>query len=87
MTVVGFLGMFNALGLHRAALRFVPSYCATGKTDLLRGFLVRAIVILLVANAFLGAAPSGGPWVACRFYHTPDLQPFLGCLWPSCCLG
>lgn len=78
MTVVGFLGVFNALGLHRAALRFVPAYCATKRVDLLRGFLWRAMLVLVVANVILGAAVLWvGPWVAVRFYHTPELIPYL----------
>src|SRR6185437_7813094 len=39
MTIVGLLGIFNALGLPYSAVRFVAAYSATGKFDLLRGFL------------------------------------------------
>ncbi len=42
MTIVGLLGIFNALGLPYSAVRFVAAYSATGKFDLLRGFLVRS---------------------------------------------
>ena len=55
MTLVGFLGVFNALGLPQSAVRFVASYTVLGKTDLLRGFLVRSTILLLVSNAVLGA--------------------------------
>src|SRR5712675_89305 len=45
MTIVGLLGIFNALGLPYSAVRFVASYTATGRFDLLRGFLVRSIFL------------------------------------------
>ena len=57
MTIVGLLGIFNALGLPYSAVRFVAAYSATGKLDLLRGFLGRSIffycsAILCWAEAF-----------------------------------
>jgi len=79
MTVVGFLSVFNALGLPQAALRFIPAYSATGKFESLRSFLVRALAVLLAANLVLGVAVLlAGPWIALRVYHTPELQPFVG---------
>src|SRR3954469_19687873 len=44
MTIVGFLGIFNALGLPKSAVRFVATYCGTGQLDRLRGFLGRSLV-------------------------------------------
>src|SRR5262245_40369142 len=35
MTIVGFLSIFNALGLPKSAVRFVATYYTTGKFDLL----------------------------------------------------
>ena len=56
MTIVGLLGIFNALGLPYSAVRFVASYTATARLDLLRGFLVRSISLLLIFNLLLGGA-------------------------------
>ena len=60
MTIVGLLGIFNALGLPYSAVRFVAAYSATGKFDLLRGFLVRSIVLLLFFNLVLGGSGAAG---------------------------
>lgn len=79
MTIIGFLGIFNALGLPQSAVRFVASYCATGKMELLRGFLGRSILLLLTSNLLLGGAVLlVGPWIALHFYHTRALQTYLG---------
>lgn len=79
MTIVGFLGVFNALGLPYSAVRFVAAYSATGKFDLLRGFLARSIALLLLFNLLLGGAVIlAGPWVAVHVYHTPALSRYLG---------
>ena len=78
MTIVGFLGVFNALGLPQAAVRFVTTYAGTGRPDLLRGFLGRSGVLLLASNLLLGASMVlAGPWVAEHFYHTPALSGYL----------
>jgi O-antigen/teichoic acid export membrane protein len=79
MTIVGFLGMFGALGFPQSAVRFVATYTATAKLDLLRGFLGRSVVLLLVSNLLLGAVVLLlGPWISIRFYHTPSLNAYLG---------
>ncbi len=79
MTIVGLLGIFNALGLPYSAVRFVASYAATARFDLLRGFLVRSLSILLAFNFVLGGAMLlVGPWVAVHVYHTPALSQYLG---------
>ena len=79
MTIVGLLGIFNALGLPYSAVRFVAAYSATGKFDLLRGFLVRSTALLLFFNLVLGGAVLlVGPWVAVHIYHTPALNRYLG---------
>jgi O-antigen/teichoic acid export membrane protein len=78
MTMVGFVGVFNALGLPQAAVRFVATYAGTGKADLLRGFLGRSSVLLLVSNVLLGMGMMlAGPWIAVHFYHTPALSAYL----------
>ncbi len=64
MTIVAFLGVFNALGFSQSAVRFVASYCATGKLDLLRGFLARALGLLLFCSIVLGwTMLLAGPWI------------------------
>ena len=79
MTIVGLLGIFNALGLPYSAVRFVAAYSATSKFDLLRGFLVRSTALLLFFNLLLGGALLlVGPWVAVHIYHTPALSRYVG---------
>ena len=79
MTIVGLLGIFNALGLPSSAVRFVAAYTATGKFDLLRGFLVRGIFLLFLFNVAMGGVVLlVGPWVAVHVYHTPALSHYLG---------
>lgn len=79
MTIVGFLGTFNALGLSQSAVRFVSAYTATGRLEQLRGFLWRSAGILVISNLFLAAVVLWiGPWIAVHFYHAPSLQQYLG---------
>jgi O-antigen/teichoic acid export membrane protein len=78
MTIIAFIGVFNALGLPQSAVRFVALYTATGKLDQLRGFIVWAVALLLGANVLLGGLIIvAGPWIARHFYHTPALEPYL----------
>src|SRR5258708_11312536 len=78
MTIVGFVGLFAALGLPQAAVRFVALYTATGKVAELRSFIVRSSGLLVVANLLVGALVLlEGPWVARHFYHTPALDPYF----------
>lgn len=78
MTITGLVGIFAALGLPQAAVRFVATYMATGKMDALRGFLGRSALLLAGANVLLGLVVLlAGPWIAIRFYHTPALVPYL----------
>ncbi len=79
MTIVGLLGVFNALGLPQTAVRFVAAYSATGKMELLRGFIAHGILILLATNLLLGGGMLvAGRWIAVHFYHTPALSQYLG---------
>ena len=79
MTIVGLLGIFNALGLPYSAVRFVAGYIATARFELLRGFLVRSISLLLLFNLLLGGVVLlVGPWVAIHLYHTPALSRYMG---------
>src|SRR5215831_8765497 len=78
MTVVGFLGIFNALGLPQSAVRFVAEYTATGEFALLRGFLVRALGWLTLSNVVLGVLVFiAGPWIGIHLYHTPALKTYI----------
>jgi O-antigen/teichoic acid export membrane protein len=53
MTIVGFLGVFNGLGVPQAATRFVAAYSATGQWQQLHAFLRRMSGVLLAANLVL----------------------------------
>ena len=56
-----------------------PAIPLPARFDLLRGFLVRSIFLLLIFNVLLGGAVLlAGPWVAVHFYHTPALSRYLG---------
>ena len=78
ITLVGFLGVFNALGLPQSAVRFVASYRATGKFEQLHALLWRGPLILLGANLLFAAIlVIPGRWVAVRFYHSTALVQYL----------
>jgi O-antigen/teichoic acid export membrane protein len=78
MTIVGFLGVFNALGLPQAAVRFVAVYVAKAEYANLNGFFVRSVAILLGLNFVLGLAVVWiGPYIALHLYHAPALVPYL----------
>ena len=78
MTLVGFAGLFNSLGLPNAATRFVAAYSATGERHRLAGFFRGSLGVLVLLNVLLGAAfLICGPWLAVRFYHAPKLGPYL----------
>ncbi|MGB8013851.1 MAG: oligosaccharide flippase family protein [Terriglobales bacterium] len=78
MTLVGFFGLFNGLGLPQAAVRFVAAYSATGQWRRLHGFLLRAFGLLGIGNIVLAAAMVAvGPWLARSLYHSPALVPYL----------
>lgn len=78
MTIVGFLGLFNALGLPTAAARFVAAYCATGELSRLGAFLRGSLLLLASCNFLLGAVLLVlGPWVGVHLYHLPALRSYL----------
>src|SRR5437773_2344642 len=78
MTLVGFLGLFNSLGLPSAAARFVAEYSATGRYEVLGGFLRGSLGLLSACNVLLGAVVLiVGPWIAVRLYHAPGMIPYL----------
>jgi O-antigen/teichoic acid export membrane protein len=78
MTIVGFFGLFNGLGLPQAAVRFVASYSATEQWTRLYGFLRRGFALLGFGNIALAVLLLAvGPLLARRLYHAPDLIPYL----------
>lgn len=78
MTIIGFFGIFNALGIPQAAVRFVAVYTATGKLHDLRSFLLRSLGCLSLANLVLALVVIlVGPWIAVHFYRTPELGRYV----------
>lgn len=78
MTIINFLGIFNVLGLPDSAMRFVALYAASKRFDALRSLLWNGSWILLATNLiFAGVLLKAGPWVATRFYHSPQLARYL----------
>jgi O-antigen/teichoic acid export membrane protein len=78
MTLVGFIGIFNSLGLAESAVRFAAVYRASGKPEQLRALLWRGALILLAANVLFGVIFLGvGGTVARRFYHSPALARYI----------
>jgi O-antigen/teichoic acid export membrane protein len=78
MTIIGFVGLFNSLGLPMAAARFVAAYCARGDYSQLGSFLRGSLGLLTAVNVLLiGMVLLVGPWLAQHFYHTPKLGPYL----------
>jgi O-antigen/teichoic acid export membrane protein len=78
MTLVGFFGLFNGLGLPQAAVRFVAAYSATEQWHRLHGFLRRSSGILGIGNIVLAVAMMvAGPWLAQSLYHAPALVAYL----------
>src|SRR5215469_2316778 len=78
MTVSGFFGVFNALGLPQSAVRFVAKYSASRQWAHLSGFVVRCTAIVLVLNCALAVLMvAAGPRIASRFYHAPALAPYI----------
>ena len=81
MSMVGFLGLFNAVGLPTAASRFVAEYCARRDFSRLGAFLRYGLALLAAGNLLLGAVVVvTGPWVAVHFYHAPELRPYFWAL-------
>lgn len=78
MTLIGFFGIFNGLGLPQAAVRFVASYRAAGKFKELHALLWRGVGLLLIANVALAVVLLIlGKLIAVRLYHSPALVGYL----------
>ncbi|HEX3104199.1 MAG TPA: flippase [Terriglobales bacterium] len=78
ITIIGFVGLFNSLGLPMAAARFVAAYCARGEYSQLGSFLRGSLGLLTALNVLLvGMVLLVGPWLAEHFYHAPQLSRYL----------
>jgi O-antigen/teichoic acid export membrane protein len=78
MTIIGFLGIINGLGLPDSAVRFISLYMASRKFTALRSLLWNGSWILLAGNLVIAAVVlKVGPWIAIRFYHSPQLVRYL----------
>jgi O-antigen/teichoic acid export membrane protein len=78
MTLIGFLGIFNTLGLPQSAVRFVASYRAAAKFEALHALLWRGAALLVGANVVLGIVLlTFGKFIAVHFYHSPALVQYL----------
>ena len=78
MTIVAFLGIVNVMGLPDSAVRFVALYSASKKFEDLRALLWNGSWIIMGANLIFSAVLlEVGPWIAKRFYHSPELARYL----------
>jgi O-antigen/teichoic acid export membrane protein len=78
ITLVGFVGVFNSLGLVESAVRFAAVYRAGHKMRQLRALLWRGGAVLLAANLlFAMIFLKMAPMVALRFYHSPALAQYI----------
>jgi O-antigen/teichoic acid export membrane protein len=78
ITIIGFIGIVNVFGLPESAVRFVALYSASGRTEPLRALLWNGSSILLAANLiFTVVLLKFGPFIAVRFYHSPQLVEYL----------
>jgi O-antigen/teichoic acid export membrane protein len=78
MTMVGFVGIFNSLGLAQSAVRFVAAYKASEKFSQLHALIWRGAAILLAANVIFAALLlTLGRVVAVRLYHSSALAHYL----------
>jgi O-antigen/teichoic acid export membrane protein len=78
ITLIGFFGIFNTLGLAQSAVRYVAAYVAAKTFAPLHALLWRGTAILVLANIFLAAILlTLGRGIAVRFYHLPQLVEYL----------
>ncbi len=78
LTIISFLGILNGLGLSESAVRFVAQYAAARRFEALRSLLWNGSWTLLAANLIsAGVLLEAGPWMATRFYHSPQLARYL----------
>jgi O-antigen/teichoic acid export membrane protein len=74
------LGDLAHFGLGYSAQRFIPEYGQTGRTDLLRGFLVASRWVVILAATGVAAIGLGGLWVFRTHIDPAELLPlYLAC--------
>ncbi len=77
ISIVGVIGLFNAVGLPTAGAKFVSEYSSRGDYVRLGAFLRGALSLLGFGNIVLGAVLLVAmPSIAVRFYHTPALASY-----------
>lgn len=77
ISIVGVVGLFNAVGLPTAGARFVSEYSSQRDYARLGAFLRGALSLLGFGNIVLGAVLLVAmPSFAVRFYHTPVLASY-----------
>ena len=77
ISIVGVIGLFNAVGLPTAGARFVSEYSSQRDYARLGAFLRGALSLLGLGNIVLGGVLLlAMPWIAVRFYHAPALASF-----------
>lgn len=78
MTIIGFLGILNTLGLPDSAVRFVALYTASKRLESLRSLLWNSSWMLLISGfIFSVVVVELGPRVATHFYHSAPLVRYL----------
>jgi O-antigen/teichoic acid export membrane protein len=78
ITLVGFVGVFNSLGLAESAVRFAAAYRAAHKLEPLRALLWRGGGVLMAANVLFAVIfLKMGRMLALRFYHSPLLAGYI----------
>lgn len=78
MSIVGFLGLFNAIGLPAAAARFVAEYSSQGEYERLGNLLRGGLGLLSAGNCALALGVLAiGPWIAVHLYHAPALTSYF----------
>ncbi len=78
ITLVGFIGIFNTLGLAQSAVRYVAVYQASGKFQQLHALLwVGGGILLAASTLFAAMLLLVGPWIAVHLYHSPALVRYL----------
>jgi O-antigen/teichoic acid export membrane protein len=78
VTVISLVGVLNGLGLSDSAMRFVALYAASKNFKALRALLWNGSWMVLVTNlTFAAGLLKVGPWIAIRFYHSPQLVRYI----------
>ena len=77
MSIVGAIGIFNAVGLPSAGARFVAEYSSRREHVRLGAFLRAGVGLLGIGNVILGAILLlVAPWISVHIYHTRALTAY-----------